>query len=112
MKKDMINDPQNVIENNSTEDDDPVKDYNICTELCISVSGQIHEKSTTELARVVSQIVDMEGPVHISEVVRRIRIAWGLKRAGKRIQDAVMDAVVFAQRKWGFNCKGRVFIPK
>ena len=107
----LINDPQNVIENNSTEDDDPVKDYNICTELCIPVSGQIHEKSTTELARVVSQIVDMEGPVHISEVVRRIRIAWGLKRAGKRIQDAVMDAVVFAQGNGDLTVKDEFLYP-
>ena len=32
----------------------------------------VHEKSTSELANVVCQIVDVEGPVHISEVVRRI----------------------------------------
>ena len=107
----LINDHQNVIENNSTDDDDPVKDYNICTELCIPVSGQIHEKSTTELARVVSQIVEMEGPVHISEVVRRIRIAWGLKRAGKRIQDAVMDAVVFAQENGDLTVKDEFLYP-
>ncbi len=65
-------------------------------ELCIPVNGQIHEKSTPELANVVTQIVDMEGPVHISEVIRRIRVAWGIKRAGKRIQDAITDAITLA----------------
>ena len=107
----MIKDPQHVTEDNSTDDVDTVKDYNICTELCIPVSGQIHEKSTTELSAVVSQIVDVEGPVHISEVVRRIRIAWGLKRAGKRIQDAVMDAIVFAQENGDLTVKDEFLYP-
>lgn len=108
----MVKSPVKVDIPTAESDNDTVLDYTICTELCIPVSGQIHEKSTPELANVVSQIVDMEGPVHISEVVRRIRIAWGLKRAGKRIQDAVMDAVVFAQENGDVNVKDEFLYPK
>jgi superfamily I DNA and/or RNA helicase/very-short-patch-repair endonuclease len=93
-------------------EDDLVKEYDVCRELCIPINGQIHEKSTPELAIVVTQIVDLEGPVHISEVVRRIRIAWGLKRAGKRIQDAIYDSVSFAQENGDLLVKEEFLYPK
>ena len=99
-----------IIEEES--DPDIVKDYNICNELCIPVNGQIHEKSTPELANVVIQIVDLEGPVHISEVVRRIRVAWGIKRAGKRIQDSITDAINLANENGDVRVKDEFLYPK
>ncbi len=95
-----------------TPDNDPVKDYHQCTELCVPVSGQIHEKSTQELASMVCQIVEMEGPIHISEVVRRIRVAWGLKRAGKRIQDAILNAISSSQENGDITVKDEFLYPK
>ncbi len=92
---DLVKEP--IVDPILEEDNDVIIDYNICSELCIPVTGQIHEKSTTELANVVTQIVDMESPVHITEVIRRIRIAWGIKRAGKRIQDAITDAITLSR---------------
>ena len=94
------------------DDPDTVKDYKVCSELCIPVTGQIHEKSTPELATVVTQIVDMEGPVHINEVIRRIRVAWGLKRAGKRIQDAITDAISLARDNGDVTIKDEFLYPK
>ena len=94
------------------EDPNTVKDYEVCSELCIPVTGQIHEKSTSELATVVTQIVDMEGPVHISEVIRRIRVAWGIKRAGKRIQDSINDAITLACGNGDVTLKNEFLYPK
>ncbi|MDU3047008.1 DUF3320 domain-containing protein, partial [Bradyrhizobium sp.] len=37
--------------------------------------------------------VAVEGPVHESEIIVRIRSAWGLARAGNRIRDAVRAAL-------------------
>ena len=76
------------------------------------MSGQIHEKSTEELANLVLQIVDLEGPIHISEVVRRIRIAWSLKRAGKRIQDTINDTINYCQEKGNLTIKDKFLYPK
>src|SRR3546814_20360608 len=47
---------------------------------------------------MAEQIVEVEGPVHLDEVTTRIREAWGLKRAGARIQDAVERAVEVSVR--------------
>jgi very-short-patch-repair endonuclease len=57
---------------------------------------ELHETPAGTLASLVEEVVKIEGPVHINEVTSRIRDAWGLKRAGGRIQQSVENAVTFA----------------
>lgn len=59
----------------------------------------LHETPTGLLTSMAEEIVGVEGPVHIDEIINRIRDAWGLKRAGGRIQDAVERAVKVAVRQ-------------
>lgn len=54
---------------------------------------ELHDAPTGALSQLAEAAVATEGPVHIDEVVNRIRDAWGLKRAGGRIQDAVERAI-------------------
>lgn len=54
---------------------------------------ELHETPTGLLTALAEQVVAVEGPVHVSEVVNRIRDAWGLQRAGTRIQNAVEQAI-------------------
>lgn len=56
-------------------------------------SEDLHETPTGLLSQLVEEAVSVEGPVHSSEVVARVRDAWGLKRAGARIQSAVERAI-------------------
>lgn len=63
------------------------------------VSGELHETPTGILTAMAEEVVGIEGPVHIDEIVNRIRDAWGLKRAGGRIQDTVEQAVKVALRQ-------------
>lgn len=50
------------------------------------------------LVNLVHQVVLTEGPVHVNEVVLRLRNAWGYKKAGSRIQAAVEQAIDAAHR--------------
>jgi very-short-patch-repair endonuclease len=59
---------------------------------------ELHDAPTGILSSLAESVVATEGPVHIDEVVNRIRDAWGLKRAGGRIQDAVERAVQVSVR--------------
>ena len=68
----------------------PIKPAHIAVDLHLAPRGIL-----TDMAQ---QVVTVEGPVHVDEVVNRIREAWGLKRAGARIQDAVEEAVNTAVR--------------
>jgi very-short-patch-repair endonuclease len=52
-----------------------------------------HEAPIGRLADYVEQIVEVEGPIHIDEITTRIRILWGLGRAGSRIRRVVQQAV-------------------
>jgi very-short-patch-repair endonuclease len=60
---------------------------------------ELHETPTGLLTAMAEEVVGIEGPVHIDEIINRIRDAWGLKRAGGRIQDAVEQAVSVAIRQ-------------
>jgi hypothetical protein len=56
-------------------------------------AGELHEAPIGILIALVEEAVTIEGPVHSDEVVSRIRDAFGLKRAGNRIQQAVEAAI-------------------
>lgn len=60
------------------------------------LTDELHEAPTGILTSLVEETVRIEGPVHVDEVIDRIRSAWGLKRAGGRIQQAVHAAVEVA----------------
>lgn len=48
-----------------------------------------HEVSVGSMAHTVGRIIELEGPIHLDEIVARVRDLWGLGRAGSRIQAAV-----------------------
>ena len=54
---------------------------------------ELHDAPTGALSTLAERVVAVEGPVHGDEIVARIREAWGLKRAGARIQEAVNRAL-------------------
>lgn len=62
------------------------------------LTAELHETPTGILTALVEETVRIEGPVHIDEVIDRIRDAWGLKRAGGRVQQAVETAIDVAVR--------------
>jgi hypothetical protein len=51
------------------------------------------------MAELVRQIIEIEGPIHGDEVISRIRVNWGLSRAGNRIQTAVRVGLATAVRE-------------
>ena len=70
-------------------------------EVKLSVRRQLdpHETPAAEMIKHVVRVVSVEGPIHESEIVVRIRSAWGLARAGSRVRDAVQAAIKAAKRK-------------
>ncbi|MGX7896041.1 DUF3320 domain-containing protein [Tsuneonella sp. HG222] len=54
---------------------------------------ELHDTPTGVLSMLADEVVATEGPVHLDEVIARIREGWGLRRAGGRIQAAIARAV-------------------
>lgn len=77
----------------------PILDYEVCTDLGIPIRGELSHQPVSRLAKAVARIVEVEGPVHIDEVVFRFRDLWGLKRVTKRLKIAIEKATVHASGK-------------
>ena len=84
----------------------PGSAYVECTDLGIPRDGDLAQQPPHRLAQGVVQVVKIESPVHIDEVVLRIRSLWGLGRAGNRIRAAIKDAVFSAQQNGQIRQKG------
>ncbi|MEX2315780.1 MAG: DUF3320 domain-containing protein [Pirellulales bacterium] len=64
----------------------------IVAEFPVDTTREIFALSAAELAVVVARIVEVEGPIHVDEIARRITRLWGLSRTGSRIVSAVTAA--------------------
>ena len=56
-----------------------------------SRTWRMDEVDLNRLGSVVAKVVEVEGPVHIDEVARRLSRLWGYARTGKRIKAAVRE---------------------
>ena len=80
--------------------------YVVCTDLGIPITGDLHLQLPEKLAKGIVAVVQIESPVHIDEVVFRVRTLWGVGRSGSRIRDAVRNAISSAQRNGYIRRKG------
>jgi very-short-patch-repair endonuclease len=65
-----------------------------CAQLTIEWDGQeFHTLPVSQVAGWVQEVVEIESPVHKSEVMKRIGDAAGIKRMGTRIQLALDEAI-------------------
>ena len=74
----------------------PTQPYVECQKLRVLTDGKLADAPRTRLADAIKAVVEVEGPVHVDEVVRRIRTLWGLKRSGSKIQEAVARGIQYA----------------
>lgn len=74
-------------------------DYVNCARLSVVTSQPIPDCPRSKLAEAVRDVVEVEGPVHVDEVVRRIRTLWGFKRSGHIIREAICRGVRFAEEQ-------------
>jgi very-short-patch-repair endonuclease len=67
--------------------------YQQCKKINIAEGTPLHEMISRDLARAVEQVVSIESPVHVEDVINRIRTLTGFGRAGNRIRDAILSAI-------------------
>jgi hypothetical protein len=57
-----------------------------------------HEADRKLLAQLATRIIELEGPIHIEDIARRIAASFGRERAGSRISSATQEALKLAER--------------
>ncbi|MBI5460140.1 MAG: DUF3320 domain-containing protein [Methanobacterium sp.] len=72
---------------------DELPKYVVCEDPGVVVSGEFHSQPVGDIARAAMKVVEIEGPIHYDEVVKRVRTYWGLSRAGRRVQAVMKEAI-------------------
>jgi len=62
-------------------------------------SVEPHLAPLGQLAGLISKIIQIEGPIHIDELARRVSAAFGKSRTGARITEAVLNGTKAAMRE-------------
>lgn len=62
-------------------------------ELSVRSTVEPHEAPQGQIGDLIIKIVDIEGPIHVDEIARRIASAFGKARTGGRIVDATLRAL-------------------
>jgi very-short-patch-repair endonuclease len=75
----------------------------------VPMTSEMHETPSAQMADLIEQVVLTEGPVHLDEVIVRLRGAWGLQRAGGRIQASVERGLAIAMQR-GRVVQERLFL--
>lgn len=85
--------------NNNLEDSIP--NYEICCSISCYTGKSLDKTNLTSIANAINEIVEIEGPVHLEELARRLRTLWGLKRTTNKVRDITHSAVITASRQNG-----------
>ncbi|MCI0455510.1 MAG: DUF3320 domain-containing protein [Gemmataceae bacterium] len=64
-----------------------------------------------ELSRLLVQLVNSEGPIHLEVAVRRLRQAWRADRAGDRIRRSVEETVAQCEGRKELRRQGEFLYP-
>ena len=89
---DMIESPPGTTEVKK-EANTELSDYTVCEDTGVPVLGEFHSQPVGDIARAAMKVVEIEGPIHYDELIRRIRTYWGLSRAGRRVQEVMKEAI-------------------
>ena len=83
-----------------------VPKYELARPRVVTRGYDLHELPSRYLSRPIVEIVRIEGPVHFSEVQRRIASAVGVKRIGHRIKQNLEQAIDDVMQAKEIACKG------
>lgn len=72
---------------------DEIVEYKQAEDIGLTSQEDLFKKSSEEVAKSIDKIVEVEGPVHISEVIKRVKDSCNIKRAGANLKKAVNGAI-------------------
>lgn len=78
----------------------------------IPAQREPHLLSDSEMAEIITKIVDIEGPIHENEIITRVRNLWNLGRAGARIQKKVIASIKFALKQQQVKCEEGFYLSE
>ena len=76
--------------------EDEIVDYVHIEDIGLHSSDELYRQSIDKVAKSINDIVDIEGPIHVKEVINIVRDSCNIKRAGatlkKRVNEGISEA--------------------
>lgn len=73
--------------------EDHVYEYKKADDIGLNSSQDLYNKTPEEVSNYINKIVEIEGPIHVDEVINRVKESCDIKRAGAKFKTAVNDAI-------------------
>ncbi|WP_405267754.1 DUF3320 domain-containing protein [Methanobrevibacter sp.] len=77
--------------------EDQIMDYVEIDDFGLNSSDDLYKQPIEKVAKSINEIVDIEGPIHISEVTKRVKDSCDIKRAGSTLKKRVNAAITEAE---------------
>uniref|UniRef100_UPI00386BB409 DUF3320 domain-containing protein n=1 Tax=Methanobrevibacter sp. TaxID=66852 RepID=UPI00386BB409 len=78
--------------------EDNIFTYVVADEIGLKSSDDLYKQPIENVASSVKVIVDVEGPIHVNEVTKRIKDSCHIKRAGANLKKTVNAAIEDAEK--------------
>ena len=73
--------------------EDSIFDYVEAADFGLNSSDDLYKQPIDKVAKSIDEIVAVEGPVHVSEVTKRVKDSCSIKRAGSNLKKTVKSAI-------------------
>lgn len=81
--------------------EDSIFDYVEATDFGLNSSDDLYKQPIDNVAKSIDEIVAVEGPIHVSEVTKRVKNSCNIKRAGSNLKKTVASAIDSAENSGG-----------
>jgi len=78
--------------------EDSIIDYVESNEIGLNSSDDLYNQPISKISDSIKMVVDIEGPIHVSEVTKRIKDSCNIKRAGSKLKRTVNTAIQNAEQ--------------
>ena len=73
--------------------EDEIVDYKFASDFGLNSQEDLFNQSIDNVSNSINEIVNVEGPIHVNEVVKRVKDSCHIKRAGSKMKKQVLRAI-------------------
>ena len=77
--------------------EDNIVNYVEADDFGLNSSSDLYNQPIDKVAKSINDIVDVEGPIHVKEVTKRVKDSCHIKRAGSKLRNVVDSAISEAE---------------
>ena len=73
--------------------EDEIVDYKFASDFGLNSQDDLFNQPIENVSKSINEIISVEGPIHVNEVVKRVKDSCNIKRAGSKMKKQVQKAI-------------------